>query len=79
VIADAPDDNYQLTTGTSVAAALASGVAALVLARDPKLSPAAVREIMVRSARRIGGKRDDIGAGEIDALAAVEGIGKFAR
>jgi hypothetical protein len=50
-----------------------------VLARDPKLSPAAVREIMVRSARRIGGKRDDIGAGEIDALAAVEGIGKFAR
>jgi subtilisin family serine protease len=79
VIADAPDDNYQLTTGTSVAAALASGVAALVLARDPRLSPAAVRQIMVRSARHIAGKRDDIGAGEVDALAAVEGIGKLAR
>jgi len=79
VIADAPDDNYQLTTGTSVAAALASGVAALVLARDPTLSPAGVRHIMVRSARHIAGKRDDIGAGEIDALAALEGIGKLAR
>jgi subtilisin family serine protease len=79
VIADAPDDNYQFTTGTSVAAALASGVAALVLARDPKLSPAAVRQIMVRSARRIAGKRDDIGAGELDALAAVERMGKLAR
>ena len=79
VIVDAPEDNYQLTTGTSVAAALASGVAALVLARDPKLSPAAVRQIMVRSARHIAGKRDDIGAGELDALAAVEGIGKLAR
>ena len=79
VIADAPDDKYQLTTGTSVAAALASGVAALVLARDPTLSPAAVRRIMMRSARRIAGKRDDIGAGEIDALAAVEGIGRVAR
>lgn len=79
VIADAPDDKYQLTTGTSVAAALASGVAALVLARDPKLTPAAVRRIMVRSARHIAGKRDDIGAGEIDALAAVEGLGKLAR
>jgi len=79
VIVDAPDDNYQLTTGTSVAAALVSGVAALVVARDPKLSPAAVRQIMVRSARHIGGKRDDIGAGEIDALAAVEGLSKPAR
>ena len=79
VIADAPDDKYQLTTGTSVAAALASGVAALVLARDPKLTPAAVRRIMVRSARHIAGKRDDIGAGELDALAAVEGLGKLAR
>lgn len=72
VIADAPGDNYQLTTGTSVAAALASGVAALVLARDPKLTPAAVRRILVASARRIPGKRDEVGAGEIDALAALK-------
>jgi hypothetical protein len=34
---------------------------------------------MVRSARHIAGKRDDIGAGEVDALAAVEGLGKLAR
>ena len=74
IIADAPDDKYQLTTGTSVATAFASGVAALIVARDPKLKPADVRRIMIRSARHIAGKRSDIGAGEIDALAAVEAL-----
>ena len=36
VLEPAPDGGYQVTTGTSVAAAHASGVAALLLARDPK-------------------------------------------
>ena len=40
IVEPAPDGNYQVTSGTSVAAAHASGVAALLLARDPKLSPA---------------------------------------
>jgi len=79
ILADAPDDKYQLTTGTSVAAALASGVAALVVARDPKLTPAGVRQVMIRSARHIAGKRGDVGAGEIDALGAVEALAKQAR
>ena len=39
VLEPAPDDSYQIMTGTSVAAAHASGVAALLLARDPKLTP----------------------------------------
>ena len=43
VIEPAPGNSYQVTSGTSIAAAHASGVAALVLARDPKLKPAAVR------------------------------------
>jgi Subtilase family len=71
VLADAPDDGYQLISGTSVAAAHASGVAALLLAREPKLTPASVRRALVRSARKIPGKRRDVGAGVIDALAAV--------
>lgn len=75
IIADAPNDNYQLTTGTSVAAALASGVTALVVAREP----AGVRQVMIRSARHIVGKRSDVGAGEIDALGAVEVLSKQAR
>ena len=34
ILAPAPDGGYQVTSGTSVAAAHASGVAALLLARD---------------------------------------------
>ena len=35
----APDDTYQLTTGTSVAAAHVSGVAALLVERHPSSMP----------------------------------------
>lgn len=76
VLVPAPGDSYQLTTGTSVAAAHVSGVAALLLARDPKLSPYGVLQILERSARHIAGKRDDVGAGEVDALAAMEALEK---
>jgi subtilisin family serine protease len=51
-------------------------VAALLLAREPKLTPAGVRRALVRSARKIPGKRRDVGAGVIDALPAVN---EFAR
>jgi Subtilase family len=76
VLSDAPGDNYQLSTGTSIAAAETSGVAALLLAREPKLTPAEVRQALIRSARKVPGKRRDIGAGVIDALTAVN---EFAR
>ncbi len=76
ILAPAPNDAYQLTSGTSVAAAHVSGVAALLLARNPKLSPYGVRQILEHSARQISGKRRDVGAGEVDALAAVEALAK---
>jgi subtilisin family serine protease len=76
ILAPAPNDSYQLTTGTSVAAAHVSGVAALVLARNPKLGPYGVRQILERSARHIAGKPRDVGSGEVDALAAVEALAK---
>lgn len=74
VLVPAPDDKYALTTGTSVASAHVSGVAALLLARDPKLTPDAVRRDLVRSARAIPGKKRDVGAGVIDALGAVNAV-----
>ena len=74
IVEPAPDAGYQLTTGTSVAAAHASGVAALLLARDPKLTPDQVRALLVKSARAIPGNKRDVGAGVIDALAAVDTI-----
>jgi subtilisin family serine protease len=74
VLVPAPDASYQMTTGTSVAAANTTGVAALLLARDPKLTPNEVRDLLVKSARKIPGRKNDVGAGVIDALRAVDEI-----
>jgi subtilisin family serine protease len=71
IMAAAPNGAYQVTSGTSIAAAHASGVAALLLAVKPKLSPAQVRGNLTRSAHRIPGKRNEVGAGVIDALAVL--------
>ncbi len=72
ILAAAPDGGYQVTSGTSIAAAHASGVAALLLAAKPKLTPAQVRSDLTRFAHRIPGKRNEVGAGVIDALAVIK-------
>ncbi len=72
ILAAAPDGGYQVTSGTSVAAAHASGVAALLLAAQPNLTPAQVRSVLTRYAHRIPGKRNEVGAGVIDALAVIK-------
>ena len=60
ILVPAPENTYQITTGTSVAAAEVSGIVALLLERNPKLTPADVRRILQASARRLGaGERDD--------------------
>jgi subtilisin family serine protease len=71
ILAVAPDGTYQVTSGTSIAAAHASGVAALLLASKPNLTPAQVRASLTRAATRIPGKRNEIGAGVVDALAVI--------
>ncbi len=69
----APDEKYQMTSGTSFSAAYISGVAALVLERNPALKPDEVRAILMKTARDLGppGRDDQFGAGEADAFAAV--------
>ena len=62
--------NYQFTTGTSVAAAHVSGVAALLIERNPKLTPGDVRRILTRTAKSLG-PRDRSGAGLVNAFQAV--------
>jgi hypothetical protein len=73
VLVPAPDASYQLTTGTSVAAAEVSGVVALLMERNPKLTPKDVRRILMRTAKHLGPKGDEreYGAGLVNALGAV--------
>jgi hypothetical protein len=74
ILVPAPENAYQLTTGTSVAAAEVSGIVALLLERNPKLTPADIRRILTLSARRLApGERDDnFGSGLIDPLKALQ-------
>lgn len=76
ILAAAPDGQYTVTSGTSVAAAHASGVAALLLARKTDLTPDALRQALMRSARAGSGKPRETGAGVIDALSAVKSLGR---
>ncbi|WP_454630228.1 S8 family serine peptidase [Bradyrhizobium cenepequi] len=72
----APDGKYQIVSGTSFSAAFVSGIAALVLERNPALKPNEVRSILTGTARDLGASgRDDLfGAGQADAFAAVSAV-----
>ena len=72
----APDEKYQVTSGTSFSAAYISGLAALLLERNPALKPDEVRAILMKTARDLGapGRDDLFGAGEADAYAAVSAV-----
>ena len=69
----APENTYQMTSGTSFSAGFVSGIAALVLERNPALKPDDVRAIVMKTARDLGppGRDSLFGAGEADAYAAV--------
>jgi subtilisin family serine protease len=68
----APDQKYQMTSGTSFSAAYVSGIAALLLERNPALKPSEVRAILTTTARDLGapGKDELFGYGQADAFAA---------
>ncbi|MEZ4386258.1 MAG: S8 family serine peptidase [Candidatus Krumholzibacteriia bacterium] len=63
-------------SGTSMATPLVAGVAALMLAKNPTLSPAGVDSLLEMTARDLGAAGKDVvfGAGVIDALAAVTAV-----
>jgi type VII secretion-associated serine protease mycosin len=80
VIGAGPDDQYLVGDGTSPAAAFVSGVAALIKSRYPALSPALVEQALVTSAahRPPGGYSPAVGAGEVDAAAALTAAARIA-
>lgn len=76
ILAPLPGGKYGVSSGTSLSAAYVSGLAALVLARNPSLTADEVRQALTQSARDLGaaGRDDRFGAGEADAFAAVSAV-----
>jgi len=76
ILSPAPDGKYQMSSGTSLSAAFVSGVAALMIARNPSISPGEIRDTLMSTARDLGptGRDDQFGAGEADAFSAVSAV-----
>ncbi len=73
VMVPAPERTYQLTTGTSVAAAHVSGVAALLIERYPNVDAATVLEVLTATAKKLDpkGRDNEFGWGLIDPASAL--------
>ena len=73
VMVPAPEETYQLTTGTSVAAAHVSGVAALMIERNPNVDAATILEVLTSTAQKLNpkGRDDQFGWGLIDPASAL--------
>jgi subtilisin family serine protease len=73
VLVPAPNEGIQLTTGTSVATAHVTGVAALLLAQKPSRTPEEIRAMLVQTAKHLGpkGSETQFGAGLVDPLKAL--------
>ena len=71
ILAAAPDGAYQVTSGTSIAAAHATGVAACCWQPSRKLTPGQVRSGLMRTAHRIRANQRSR-AGVVDALAVIK-------
>lgn len=72
------EEDYLELSGTSMAAAMVSGAAALMLAQDPALTPATIKARLMRSARKVPGDTLDTGAGVLDVPAALADAGVVA-
>jgi serine protease AprX len=67
---------YTVLTGTSLAASMVSGTAALMLQKDPSLSPATIKARLMASASKDDLMALETGAGYLDVAAALRAEGK---
>jgi subtilisin family serine protease len=76
VLTTVPHASYDFFTGSSLAAAEVSGVAALLLERNAKLTPAQLGALIRKTARpmRLPGGEADSGVSLVDACAAVSQV-----
>ncbi len=75
---DCGDSTYLELSGTSMAAPLVAASAALMLEKDPTLSPVKVKARLMRSARKLEADPTEVGAGILDADAALNDSGVVA-
>ena len=69
-------NGYCLKSGTSMATPMVAGTIALMLSKDPELTPAQIDEILENTAIPLSShKSNDFGSGRIDALAAINAVG----
>jgi len=76
VLEPAANAGYQLTSGTSVAAAHVSGVAALIIERKPDIDFAALEKILFSTAKDLGpkGRDSQFGFGLVDPYRALDAL-----
>ncbi|WP_419913710.1 S8 family serine peptidase [Hoeflea sp.] len=76
ILAPAPDGKYDTPTGTSMATAHISGVAALLLEHQPELTTSQLRNILTSTAIDRGNEGADptYGAGLVDPLGALSSL-----
>jgi serine protease len=79
VIAASGPTGYAKLASTSAASAIVAGVAALIRAQFPALSPAQVKQALTTSTafRPAGGQQNGAGAGTVDAAAALIAAAKI--
>jgi hypothetical protein len=72
----APGGSFQFASGTSFAAAHVTAVIALLLERNARLTPGAVRQLLLSTARPLAAKgRDELfGSGLVDAFQALSAL-----
>jgi subtilisin family serine protease len=71
IVTVGPDAAFQSQAGTSFSTAIAGGVAALLWSSRPDLTLDDIETILKRSAKHLEVPANEVGAGRVDALAAV--------
>jgi subtilisin family serine protease len=76
ILLPAPDKAYAVSSGTSIATAYVSGIAALIIAKNPKADGREVYEVLTGTAHDLGtkGRDKEFGAGLVDPLAALQAM-----
>lgn len=76
ILLPAPAKAYGVSSGTSIATAYVSGIAALLVSKNPDADNKEVYEVLTGTARDLGtkGRDKDFGAGLTDPLAALEAM-----